>query len=159
MRFVSACLVSVLLAGCTADTFVAAGDAGADGAVDGGGSLLCGASTCKSTDTCCIYTNNGAAKYQCESACSAPKNGDQLSALSCTSTADCGGEVCCIRRSNGGNVSTCEIACSPVKNEVQLCDPSAQNPGCPAVAPCSSNNVADWGLPSGFGTCGGQGPP
>ncbi len=157
MRLVSACFVSVLL-GCTADTFVG-GDGGTDAAAEAAAPLVCGASTCKPVDTCCIYTTNGSAVYQCQLACTPAQNGAQLSALSCTSSADCGGQACCIRRSSGGNVSTCETACSASKNEVQLCDPTALDTGCPASTPCSSNNVADWGLPSAFGTCGGQGPP
>ena len=132
-------------------------DAAADAAV--GPRVSCGSSTCKLTDTCCVYANVSTAQYACHTVCPLPQNGDQLSALKCSSTDDClSGEVCCIQRTGSQNASVCS-ATPCTGNQVQLCAPSAQDPGCPASAPCSSNNINDWKLPGTFGTCGGQTVP
>lgn len=147
-----------LLVGCAADTFVT-GDASVD-AGDAGSSVTCGAASCLSGESCCIYTDGGGgAQYQCGATCAQSGGGAQLSTLGCTSSADCVGQACCIRRSNGGNVSVCEAQCSAANGEVQLCDPNAADAGCPPSQPCSTDNLGDWGLPSGFATCGGRGVP
>jgi hypothetical protein len=131
-------------------------DAGADTAV--APRTPCGPSTCKLAETCCVYTNLSKAQYECHNACAQPQNGDQLSALKCSGTADClSGQVCCIQQTGSQNVSACS-ATPCTGNQVQLCDPSAQDAGC-LNATCSSNNINDWKLPGTFGTCGGVAVP
>ena len=151
-----------LLAGCAADTFAtpSATDAGADAPAEAA-PLSCGSSVCESFETCCIYTSSsgGQPEYQCAGSCPQPQNGNQLSSMGCTSSAECPGQVCCMQRVSGGNVSQCAAQCNVGSGQVQLCDPSAGDAGCPTAEPCSTNNIADWGLPSGFGTCGGVGVP
>ena len=167
-------------AACSGDRFPLSADAGvgvdaSDAAtVDGAGAseggvggdaalgphVSCGPSTCKLSETCCVYVNLSGAQYDCRSACPAAQGADQLSALKCSGTADCGsGRVCCVERSNPQNVSVCSATpCG--SNQVQLCDPSTQAAsGCPVNAPCSGSNINDWKLPGTFGTCGGVGVP
>ncbi|HSQ68258.1 MAG TPA: hypothetical protein VLM85_33845 [Polyangiaceae bacterium] len=147
------------LGGCTADTFAGAdagGDAGGSDAADGGGGC-----TCTAPDLCCVYSSSQGTTYTCAASCTPSTSGQDLSALACTSTADCGGAsaVCCIWRSNNVNQSACLPQCDSTLNQVQLCDPSSGSAGCPATEPCSTNNIADWRLPQSFGTCGGVGVP
>lgn len=165
-----------LLAACGTDTFTPidastdGGDATSDAALDSDGApvpvqpIQCGQKTCTSGDTCCLYTTIAgdggfAVTTSCQTQCPAPNGNQHLAELACTSTADCGSNVCCIHRQSGVDVSACEPACLSSNNEVQLCDPQAGDSGCPANAPCSTNNIADWSLPSSFGTCGGQSVP
>ena len=173
-ELIASAIFALASAACSADTFATAArdggasDAASDGAaIDGatvadgpsaaatGPRVSCGSSTCKLVDTCCVYANLNTAQYACHAVCPQPQNGDQLSALKCSSTADClSGEVCCVQRLGSQNVSACS-AMPCASSDVQLCDPSAQTTGCQANAPCSSNNVSDWKLPGTFGTCGG----
>ncbi len=166
-----------LSAACSGDSFASTDaatpqDSGASDATDGssvdGGvaddaglpRLGCGTSTCKLGETCCLYTSSGSGpQYECHFNCPAPQGGAQLSELRCNGAADCNlGQVCCIHRNGGMNQSSCSLTpCTG--NDVQLCDPSAQDPGCPPSASCSSNNIADWNLPDTFGTCGGRQVP
>jgi hypothetical protein len=60
-----------------------------------------------------------------------------------------------VRTTNNGAGSECKASCT--NNEAQLCDPQAATTGCPAQDPCSNKNISDWGLPSSYATCGGQG--
>jgi hypothetical protein len=157
MKILWLAAVAAGLFACTADTFVGS-DAGGDAAIQPG-PLGCGSSTCQSFEACCVYDLSGASpQYECHATCPAPQGGAQLSVLACTSTADCPGGVCCIHRTNGQSVSACETQCNAANNEAQLCDPQATSSGCPSDLQCSTSSASDWGLPSTFGTCGGQGP-
>ena len=142
---------------------------GGDGAVarsDGGAPVptgACGNLSCAAVEVCCVYTpgaDGGAADYACALplTCPAAGSGQQRAELACTSTADCAPIVCCIQRlTTGDDRSRCAATCTG--NEVQFCDPGAADAGCPASAPCSTNNIADWNLPPTFGTCGGRSVP
>lgn len=151
-----ATLALSLLVGCGADTFVSP-DAGSDGASDAAPPLACGGSSCHAGEACCVYAGSGTPQYQCATSCPQPQNGATLSTLTCASSADCAGLDCCLERTSGVNVSQCAAQCT--SGQAQLCDPTAQDAGCPSTAPCSNGNISDWGLPNGFATCGGQGPP
>lgn len=161
-------LIAVLAlasAACTADVFTpqaadgGASDAASDGtAADGaaaGPRVSCGPSTCKLVETCCVYVSTNNTQYDCRAVCPQPQNSDQLSALKCSTTADCAsGQVCCVQRAGAQNVSVCS-ATGCTSSQAQLCDPLAPASGCPSGASCSSNNIGDWRLPGAFGTCGG----
>ncbi len=153
----SSSMALVLCAACTADTF-GGGDAGptdaGNDATSDGGATGCGA--CSAPNLCCVYTGSGTS-YTCAPTCAAPVQGQDLSALACTSSADCSQGVCCVSRVNNVNQSACMAQCT--SSQAQLCDPSSPNPGCPAGAPCSSQNITDWKLPPTFGTCGGVSVP
>jgi len=137
------------------------GDAsGADSAADAGADAgpvgeQCGATMCGAREACCIYSNNGVpSRFECHAVCPAAQGGQQLSSLRCARASDCtGGDVCCVERVASENVSACAPACT--QNQAQLCDPGAPTSGCSASSPCSTSNIADWGLPQGMGTCGG----
>jgi hypothetical protein len=80
-----------------------------------------------------------------------PNAGD--AALHCTSAADCAqSQVCCFIQQNNVT-SECRTQCGG--GDQQLCDPNAQNPGCPQGQQCQSANGGDQGLPNGVGICGG----
>ena len=79
------------------------------------------------------------------------------SPLACKSSSDCAQGVCCVSQSNNVDRSSCASQCD--SNQAQLCDPTSANPACPIGEPCSTDHINDWGLPSGFATCGGVGVP
>jgi hypothetical protein len=135
------------------------GSAKLDSAVPSDGTLACGASSCKiPTETCCVARAGGSFTFSCVTGARCPSTGggNQPTALKCANTADCsGGTVCCVTQANNQTVSACKSACG--NNDAQLCDPAASPTGCPASAPCSSDKIGDWQLPSPFATCGGKG--
>lgn len=143
-----------LLAACAADTFVGSDGAAADSGTDAAPGPICGQQPCASGDTCCVASGDAGAQYACASSCPTQQN---VAALSCTQTSDCPNGVCCMHQFNNVTSSQCEAQCG--SSEVQLCDPSAPDPGCPAAQPCSTSNIQDWKLPQSFGTCGGLGVP
>ena len=132
-------------------------DAGAK--PDGGGPIGCGSTSCATGKLCCVYTpaaDGGAADYLCAlPSCPPATGGQQRADLGCTSTADCAPGVCCVERPGNDSVSKCAPMCNSGSNQVQFCDPNAADSGCPANAPCSTNNISDWNLPPTFATCGG----
>jgi hypothetical protein len=180
-RELIAAVAVVTVTACSADTFTsgdAASDAATssdaasdattlDAAADGAPNVqpvTCGQTTCGIGEACCVYTsvtNDGglAVSTSCATQCPAPSAGQQLAELGCTSTAECGSYVCCVHRSNNVDVSACAPTCLSSNNEVQLCDPQAADAGCPPSDPCSTNNIADWNLPTTFATCGGKSVP
>jgi hypothetical protein len=148
----------------------------ADGGVDppdagpGGDTsqLTCGTASCAiPAQTCCIAPVPGDPNrsYSCVvgSTCPRPDGGGgrgdgEIVALKCSSGANCGaGTVCCVTQSNGVTSSECKATCG--QDEAQLCDQKAADAGtgCPQNAPCSHDNIGDWGLPRTYATCGGKG--
>ena len=79
--------------------------------------------------------------------------------LTCKSVVDCPpNTVCCGLLVAGQPASVCKWPCGG-PDEAQLCDPDAGDSGCPIEAgPCSTATNSDWGLPNGYGTCGGRCP-
>jgi hypothetical protein len=132
-------------------------------------SITCGATSCAIPGSvCCVYDNNGAPTFTftCVTATDGgcPQvNGtnDHPPALSCTSFANCNpGDVCCVTLNNNDDVSSTCVPAAQCENgdTAVLCDPSAPDGGgCPPADPCDNNNINDWNLPRGFGTCGGKG--
>jgi hypothetical protein len=121
---------------------------------DGGATMLaCGPNlSCNlQVEQCCVQTGNGPPKYTCAATC--PQN---ATALKCRSAADCGNDVCCASNTQPVT-SQCKPQCAP--KEAQLCDPDPKAPPkasyCGDAGACSSANIGDWGLPQGYGTCGG----
>ncbi len=114
--------------------------------------IPCGNTSCTGNDVCCVDTQNQQTTYTCAATC--PNN---ATALKCIG-GDCGPEVCCVYVDSitQQTASKCEVACG--NNEAQLCQNTDAGPtGCSSTAPCSSQNIGDWGLTQPFGTCGGIG--
>lgn len=145
-------------------------DGGAGGEAGPGGNtaqLPCGSTSCNIPgETCCVVRPRSrppSFTYACAagSTCPVPADGGSATELACSSAANCApGSVCCVRDDGQRVWSECAAACTGGAGGVasaQLCDPTAPQVGCAANAPCSSANIADWGLPQGFGTCGGRG--
>lgn len=146
---------------------VADGGAGPDSGKPGGDTaqLACGSTSCNIPgESCCVdRVSNVVFQYTCVAGASCPVvggggggGGDPGTALKCSAAANCpAGTKCCIQQNGGVTSSSCKATCGG--NEAQLCDPGAATTGCSAAAPCSSNNIKDWGLPGSFATCGGVG--
>ena len=138
-------------------------DGGVDppGAAPGGNasSLPCGTTTCAlPAESCCVSDlGNGSLGYACiATGAACGSGGANATALSCSATANCpAGSVCCASDATKPTSSQCRSACGA--KEAQLCDPKAATTGCAASAPCSSQNIADWGLSTAYATCGGVG--
>lgn len=129
-------------------------------------SLTCGATACAlPAEQCCVSEVPGpgnSRNYGCitaagDAGCPPLPNGDDVTALKCSSQANCpANTVCCVRETGSGNAaSECKPSCG--NNEAQLCDPKAASTGCPQQDPCDNDNIDDWGLPRTYATCGGQG--
>ena len=131
------------------------------GAAPGGNasSLPCGTATCAlPAESCCVSDlGNGSLGYACIAAGAAcGSGGANATTLSCSATSNCpAGSVCCASDATRPTSSQCSSACGA--KEVQLCDPKAATTGCAASAPCSSQNIGDWGLSTAYATCGGVG--
>ncbi len=149
------------------------GDGGTDGGNNGGGdggnpgdggnvvpeggaaTLACGPTlSCNlQAEQCCVELvgGGGPPKFTCAATCP-----PAATALKCRSAADCGNDVCCASDTQPVT-SQCKAQCLP--KEAELCDPRANAPPkasyCGDAGACSNKNIADWGLPQGFGTCGG----
>ena len=127
--------------------------------------LACGGSQCAIPgQSCCVYPTNPSWTYLCVGGSSCPQldagggGGKQGTGLQCSGAANCGqGTLCCVYQDvNKQVVSSCQTSCPP--NGAQLCDPNASSSGCaPDAGTCSPANIADWGLPKGYATCGGVG--
>lgn len=136
-------------------------------------SLTCGTASCAiPSQVCCSTRAQGGASFQFScvtgAACPVPDagpgsggGGGRPTTLKCTSNANCAAnEVCCITQNNNTTGSSCmtQAACDGAPGDTAvLCDPANPAVGCPAADPCSSDNINDWRLPPGFGTCGGVG--
>jgi hypothetical protein len=151
---------------------------GSGGTTDAGGPggnanvLACGSTACAiPSQVCCVdRVGGGTASYQCVTGATCPvvdagagNNGDPPTALQCAGAANCGGgTVCCVQRTGGVTSSSCKASCGG-QNAAQLCDPkaAAASSGCPAdagtLSQCLTRDIADWGLPATFATCGGVG--
>lgn len=149
-----------------------AGGVTADGGIDppnaapGGDTtqVACGSASCPiPAETCCVSDTPNGLAYACVAGATCPQatGGGNTTALKCTSSANCGGgTVCCVTQNNGTTSSECKTTCTNTGggDTAQLCDPAkADAGGCPTNAPCSNDNIGDWGLPNTFGTCGGRG--
>jgi hypothetical protein len=129
-------------------------------------SLTCGSAQCAIPAQVCCVTEQRQPRdaggglvysYACVmgNSCPMPMNGG-TNALQCSSAANCAaGTVCCVSQNGQTTTSSCKATCG--NNDAQLCDPTAAMTGCSASAPCSNNNVGDWGLPPSYATCGGMG--
>jgi len=129
-----------------------------DGAAPSITTLACGPSACTLPgETCCVARTNGTFSFSCVTGgCPSTGGGNRPTALKCASSANCpGGTVCCVVQANNQTVSSCKTSCG--NNDAQLCDPTASPTECTANAPCSTNKIGDWDLPSPFATCGGKG--
>ena len=144
---------------------VASGGSTDDGGPGGNAqSLSCGSAACAIPgESCCVY-DTSPPTYACVAGSGCPVvdgggGGGRGTALQCSGAANCpANTVCCVyENANKQVASDCRAACA--SNQAQLCDPtvSAAASGCPASAPCSSNNVTDWGIPNSYATCGGVG--
>lgn len=147
------------------------GGVGAEGGIDPPGagpggdtkSIACGATTCPiPSEACCVseLAAGGNNSFACVvgGTCPRPAGGGVTAALACSGAANCSaGTICCVSDNNGAAASACKPSCG--KNEAQLCDPKAGDAGgCTPAAPCSNDNISDWGkLPDTYATCGGQG--
>jgi hypothetical protein len=119
-----------------------------------GNQLLCAVPA----QTCCVAPSSGGGggpgMLTCENGatCSDPN----ATALHCTAAADCAAtQVCCLSQQSSPATSQCSPHCGG--GDVQLCDPSAQNPGCSGMAMCMPSRGGRGGqgpLPNGIGTCG-----
>lgn len=149
-------------------------DGGNEGGSPGGSTstLSCGSATCSiPAQSCCITNPPGPNNFAfacvtggCAVDAGPGGGGDPPTALKCSGQANCGpGTVCCVSTGNNTTTSECKASCGGGGggggDTAQLCDPAAPaaSNGCPQNAPCSTNNIGDWGLPNTFGTCGGQG--
>jgi hypothetical protein len=102
--------------------------------------------------TCCVSENNGQIVTSCESSLTCPDPSG--TALHCESAADCPGpSVCCLATQNSRAVSECRQTCGG--GDVQLCDPTAPDPGCPLGRQCQPPNGGAPPLPNGVDICGG----
>ena len=154
-------------AGTTDGSIVADGGVGADGGPGGDMTrLACGGASCAIPGvSCCIYQlNNGPPDfaYACVTGTTCPARGGagDSTLLQCAGAANCAaGKVCCVKDRAGVVSSSCETTCVAAAGAktAQLCDPAAATTGCTATAPCSHDNIGDWGLPNTFATCGGVG--
>lgn len=149
--------------GVTADGGIDPADAGPGGDT---ANVACGATTCPiPAEICCVSdVPNGGRGYVCVAGatCPTPAGGGDTTALQCTSAANCAaGTVCCVKQDKGVTASACQPSCGGGTgggDTAQLCDRGAPDGGgCPASAPCSNENIGDWGLPRTFATCGGRG--
>lgn len=144
-----------------AGTIVSNGGATANGAPGGTTTqVACGSVTCRiPEESCCVYESAQPPQYLCVVGTSCPTvdGGGKGTALTCSGAANCPQDrVCCVYELPSKQVaSACRVACA--SNEAQLCDPKAPVSGCSAAAACSSSSVTDWGLPTGYATCGGVG--
>lgn len=140
-------------------------DAGPGGSTT---ALSCGAASCTIPGQVCCASrvSGGTFSFACVNGTSCPvvdagAGGNPPTALACTSAANCAvGEVCCVQLQGNAATSACmtDTACQNLSGDkAVLCDPMQPTVGCQAGPPCSSKNIADWRLPNGFGTCGGQG--
>lgn len=81
--------------------------------------------------------------------------------LQCAGTANCAaGTICCMSDDGNGIItSACATPanCTDPNLQAQLCDIKAANAGCVEddAGTCSSFNIGNWGLPTGYATCGG----
>lgn len=128
--------------------------------------IACGGSQCAIPgQSCCVYQTNPTWTYACVNGSTCPQldgggGGNQGTGLQCSGAANCGqGTLCCVFQDvNKQIVSSCQAKCPA--NGAQLCDPnvSSSASGCaPDAGTCSPANIADWGLPKGYATCGGVG--
>lgn len=133
-------------------------------------SIGCGGASCAlPSEHCCLYNLDRPPPvfaFACATGSGCPRiaSASDVVVLGCVSGASCpAGSVCCI--ANDGtttNVASC-VPAADCKDEgeriirAQLCDPNAMPTGCPATAACSTQNVDQWNLPSGYATCGGKG--
>lgn len=140
-------------------------DAGPGGSTS---SLACGAASCTIPGQVCCASRAGAGTFAfaCENGASCPvvdagPGTNPPVALACTSAANCAPtEICCVQLQGNVATSACmtDTACKNLSGDkAVLCDPMQPTVGCAVGQPCSSKNIADWKLPNGFGTCGGQG--
>lgn len=113
----------------------------------------CGTTSCASPQVCCVDTTTQTPTYTCAATC--PQN---TTTLKCIGN-DCGSQVCCVfLDQNNQTASQCQASCNTNQNQAQLCQNTDAGPtGCTQAAPCSSQNIGDWGLNPPFGTCGGVG--
>ncbi|HSO38917.1 MAG TPA: hypothetical protein VLT33_40590 [Labilithrix sp.] len=119
--------------------------------------LACGSTSCAiPAETCCVsQVGGGGTAYGCAVSCMAGGGGGGDTALKCSGQANCAaGTVCCVRQVNNGAASECKASCT--NKEAQLCSLTAAVSGC-VGSMCSSQNIGDWGLPTTYATCGGQG--
>jgi hypothetical protein len=133
---------------------------GGDGAI-----LNCGSAQCQlPSQTCCVYPEAPSFYVACSTGAACPvldggtDSGITAVALQCEDKANCAGAlVCCIYATSGGTSvqSHCADSCVGGDKHAILCDLSAADAGCGDAGACSSTNIGTWGLPSGFGTCGG----
>ena len=141
------------------------GDGGSSPEAGPGGttsSVVCGSTTCAiPSDTCCVLQPAAPPPdftYACGggAACPPGVGGNGTTSLKCSSAANCpSNTVCCAHPVGNDVTSACQATCTGT--DAQLCDPRAPSSGCTGDAgACSSTNIADWGLPAAFGTCGGK---
>lgn len=130
--------------------------------------LTCGTTSCSIPAQTCCTTRTAASSFDffCVNGGTCPTVVTEAGttkpvALGCSSAANCAsGEECCLTSANGGTTSSCKPngTCSGGGGDTALlCDPANPTAGCPTGEPCSSKNIAEWRLPNGFGTCGGEG--
>ena len=141
------------------------GGAGSEGGPGGDTArMTCGMTSCDlSSERCCIYPATLPPPeffFRCVAGLRCPTHDDTYPAteLTCASRANCSpGLACCIIDYGLGlHGSECRSDCAG--NEIeQLCEVAAPDSGCPPTLPCSQTNIRDWGLPSGYATCGGHG--
>jgi hypothetical protein len=152
-----------------------------DAAALGCGSTNCSTQN----QTCCVYpilNPPPALVAGCSNGASCPPlavdagyEAGAAAELHCEVQANCTGiTVCCLQAPATGVVNAhCKSAGACVATVLDagadggeagavglptalLCDPAlGGDAGCGEAGACSSNNIASWGLPSGFGTCGG----
>lgn len=124
--------------------------------------LTCGASQCAiPAQSCCVYQTQPTWTYMCTNGSTCPQldgGGNQGTGLQCSGAANCTqGTLCCVYQDANQNVASSCMQTCPAKG-AQLCDPKASSSGCaPDAGVCSPSNIADWGLPKGYATCGGVG--
>jgi hypothetical protein len=171
LRFLPAALAAVLCA-CGGSAFVAAADGGDDGAAapadagddsapdagNIGGPITCGpgAGAPMCGKTCCVVKANGNYDFRCEDGvvCGASDG----TGLHCNDSTDChADQVCCIAKVSNAFTSFCATSCA--SGQGQLCT-APLDAKCPATAPCSTNQIDSWNLPTPpYATCGGVQAP
>ncbi len=157
------------------DAFIAA-DGGpiTDAAPGGDGATLsCGSAACNvPSQACCFYQGVSAGfTVGCSNGAQCPlpdagagvDSGVTVTSLDCEQQANCpSNNVCCLEKNvtSGNTVATCKLSCagSGSVHAAYLCDPSLADAGCGATdaGACSATNIGTWGLPNGYGTCGGK---